>query len=175
MPTNTTVKQLKINKLTEAQYDTAVQGGVIGANELSFLTDVDVDSIQVSSLPTAAASIEGNIYQYIGTTDVNYTNGYFYKCVSDGQTPATYSWTQVNVQPSVSIPCILLDYVVTASTGVITIETNKEPTTKTVKEVVGGATIAGAWTTVDTTHFTFTPTTANDILDNANGFMIKVA
>ena len=41
MPTNTTVKQLKINKLTEAQYDAAVQGGTIGANELSFVTDMN--------------------------------------------------------------------------------------------------------------------------------------
>ena len=98
MPTNTTVKELKINKLTEAQYDAAVQGGTIGANELSFLTDMDVDSIQVSSLPTAAASEEDKIYQYVGSTTASYTNGYFYKCVSDGQTPATYSWQQINVQ-----------------------------------------------------------------------------
>lgn len=41
MPTNTNVTNLKINTLTEAQYDTAVQGGVIGANELSVITDLD--------------------------------------------------------------------------------------------------------------------------------------
>lgn len=55
-------------------------------------------SVQVSSMPTADSSLEGQIYQYVGTTDANYTNGYFYKCVSDGQTPATYSWTAVQVQ-----------------------------------------------------------------------------
>ena len=60
------------------------------------------DPTQVSTLPTASADELGNIYQYIGTTDANYTNGYFYKCVSDGQQPATYSWSQVNVQPSPS-------------------------------------------------------------------------
>lgn len=98
MPTNTTVKELKINKLTEAQYDAAVQGGTIGANELSFLTDVDMGSIQVSVLPLPQASEEGKIYQYVGSTTASYTNGYFYKCVSDGQTPATYSWQQTNVQ-----------------------------------------------------------------------------
>lgn len=98
MPTNTTVKELKINKLTEAQYDAAVQGGTIGANELSFLTDVDMGSIQVSVLPLAQASEEDKIYQYVGSTTASYTNGYFYKCVSDGQTPATYSWQQINVQ-----------------------------------------------------------------------------
>ena len=42
MPTSVDVKNLKINKLTEAQYDTAVQGGVIGENELSVLTDAEL-------------------------------------------------------------------------------------------------------------------------------------
>ena len=464
MSTDTTVKQLMINKLTEAQYDTAVQGGVIGPNELSFVTDMDIEVIQVDTIPTADASEAGNIYQYTGATDANYTHGYFYECVGAGS-PVVYSWVQTNTQPgqvnsdwnavsgvsqilnkpslatvatsgdyadlintptiptvdqiydgtstnaqsgvavasaisgkvdgnaaitgatkckitydskglvtsgadlqasdipsitlskisdvtataselnvldgitasttelnyvdgvtsaiqtqiddkqakipagtsgevvtysgtagtigstalatvatsgsysdlsntptlgtmaaedasdytptaslatvatsglysdltgtptiptvndatititqggvtkgsftlnqssgdtialdagggsslpsqtghsgeflttdgtdaswaAITIPCILLDYVVTASTGVISIETNKAPTTKTVKEVVGGATIAGTWTTTDTTHYVFTPTTASDILDNANGFMIKVA
>lgn len=78
MPTSTDVTNLKINTLTEAQYDTAVQGGVIGANELSVITDMD-DAIQVTALPTASADELGKIYQYIGATDSNYTNGYFYK------------------------------------------------------------------------------------------------
>lgn len=99
MPTSVDIKNLKINKLTEAQYDAAVQGGVIGENELSVLTDAELEQIQVSALPTASADELGNIYQYVGATDANYTNGYFYKCVSDGQSPATYSWAQVNVQP----------------------------------------------------------------------------
>lgn len=57
-------------------------------------------SIQVTTLPTAAAAELGNIYQYVGTTTASYTNGYFYKCVSDGAVTPTYSWTQLNVQPS---------------------------------------------------------------------------
>lgn len=56
-------------------------------------------AIQVSTMPTAAAGELDKIYQFVGTTDANYTNGYFYKCVSDGQDPATYSWTQTDVQP----------------------------------------------------------------------------
>lgn len=55
---------------------------------------------QVSTLPTASVDELGNIYQFIGTTDANYTNGYFYECVSDGQATPTYSWTQKAVQPS---------------------------------------------------------------------------
>ena len=98
MPTSTNVTNLMINELTEAQYDSAVQGGTIGANEISIITDLD-DAIQVATLPAASASEEGKIYQFVGTTTASYTNGYFYKCVSDGGNPATYSWTQVNVQP----------------------------------------------------------------------------
>ena len=56
-------------------------------------------AIQVSTMPTAAVGELDKIYQFVGTTDANYTNGYFYKCVSDGQDPATYSWTQTDVQP----------------------------------------------------------------------------
>lgn len=82
MPTSVDIKNLKINKLTEAQYDIAVQSGVIGENELSILTDVEAGQvIQVDTMPTASTTEEGKIYQYIGVTDANYTNGYFYKCI----------------------------------------------------------------------------------------------
>lgn len=57
------------------------------------------DAIQVDTMPTAAVGELGKVYQFIGTTDANYTHGYFYECVSDGQTPATYSWTRIDVQP----------------------------------------------------------------------------
>lgn len=103
MPTSVDIKNLKINKLTEAQYDTAVQGGVIGENELSVLTDAELEQIQVSTLPTASADELGNIYQYVGTTDANYTNGYFYKCEGAGD-PVVYSWVRVDVQPGSSLP-----------------------------------------------------------------------
>lgn len=58
----------------------------------------DTSSIQVDVLPTASADELGNIYQYVGTTDANHTNGYFYECVSDGAVSPTYSWVQKNVQ-----------------------------------------------------------------------------
>lgn len=54
--------------------------------------------VQRSVLPQASEEEVDKIYQYVGTTDANYTNGYFYKCVSDGQVPATYSWTAIEVQ-----------------------------------------------------------------------------
>lgn len=54
-------------------------------------------SVQVSSMPTADSTLEGQIYQFTGATDSTYTNGRFYKCVSDGQNPATYSWEEVSM------------------------------------------------------------------------------
>lgn len=58
------------------------------------------DIIQYETLPTASASNEGNIVQYIGATDSTYTNGYFYQCVSDGEETPTYSWENIEVQAS---------------------------------------------------------------------------
>lgn len=58
--------------------------------------------VQRSTMPQASEDELGKVYQFVGTTDATYTNGYFYKCVSDGQNPATYSWTQTNVQPAPS-------------------------------------------------------------------------
>lgn len=63
--------------------------------------NITTEAIQVSTMPTAGVDELGKVYQFIGTTDANYTNGYFYKCVSDGGNPATYSWEQVDVQPAV--------------------------------------------------------------------------
>ena len=54
-------------------------------------------TIQYDELPAASSSLAGEIYQYTGTTNLQYTNGYFYECVNDG---GTYKWVQTNVQPS---------------------------------------------------------------------------
>lgn len=98
MPKNTKVQDLKINVLTEAQYDAAVREEVIGDYELSLLTDMVDKAVQVEVLPTASAEELGNIYQYVGATNANYTNGYFYKCVSDGASTPAYSWEAISVQ-----------------------------------------------------------------------------
>lgn len=57
MPTNTHVDELKINELTEAQYDAAVANGTIGANEISVLTDAS----DVGALPTTGGTITGSV------------------------------------------------------------------------------------------------------------------
>lgn len=77
---------------------------VLDASDVGALPDSTTipEAIQYETLPTASEDELGNIYQFIGTTDATYTNGYFYKCVSDGGNPATYSWSQVSVQPAPS-------------------------------------------------------------------------
>lgn len=90
---------LDINDVAPTQ--TGHSGRVLGTD--GFVAGwVKPEIVQVSALPTASEDEVGNIYQFVGTTDANYTNGYFYKCVSDGQDPATYSWTQTDVQPAPS-------------------------------------------------------------------------
>lgn len=63
---------------------------IVGANNDS----------QTTTMPTAWADNVWAITQYIGTTNQYYKNGHFYKCVSDGQDPATYSWEEIEVQDS---------------------------------------------------------------------------
>lgn len=58
----------------------------------------DIQIIQVETIPSAGASHVGKIYQYIGATNLSYTNGYFYKCVSDGAASPSYSWEEAQVQ-----------------------------------------------------------------------------
>lgn len=57
------------------------------------------EAVQYSTMPTASADNLGDIVQYTGASVANsYTNGYFYKCVSDGQSTPTYSWENIDVQ-----------------------------------------------------------------------------
>ena len=57
---------------------------------------------QKAILPTASADEVGNIYQFVGTTDLSYTNGYFYQCIEDPDNVGSYIWIQKNVQPASS-------------------------------------------------------------------------
>ena len=57
-----------------------------------------------STLPLASATELGKIYQYIGTSSGSLVHNYFYECVSDGAVTPTYSWQQVNVQPTAGTP-----------------------------------------------------------------------
>ena len=69
-------------------------------NKLYVDNSIDENTVQYSTMPVADSTNEGQIVQYTGSTTQTYTNGYFYKCVSDGGDPATYSWSQLNIQPA---------------------------------------------------------------------------
>ena len=73
---------------------------VNGTTLLGNKTSADLglqDAIQLTTMPTASATHAGKIVQFVGTTTASYTHGYYYECVNNG---GTYSWTQLNVQPS---------------------------------------------------------------------------
>lgn len=57
-------------------------------------------------MPTASADLLGEVAQFVGETDVNYTNAFFYKCnsVEDETTGViSYAWEAVDVQAATSI------------------------------------------------------------------------
>lgn len=62
---------------------------------LTALLNAKQDTVQFSTVPTASADYIGRVVQYVGTTNANYTNGYFYKCVEDSD---SYSWDAIPVQ-----------------------------------------------------------------------------
>lgn len=68
----------------------------------------------------------------------------------------------------------VVDFYVDSSTGAITCTFTMNPTNKSVHTVIGNTSIAGTWSGSDTS-WVFTPTTADDILDNANGFVVTVS
>lgn len=90
-----TITSVKMNGSTVASSGEADLGTVITQHQdISGKQDI----MQYSTIPTASVDNLGKIVQYIGTTDNTYTNGCFYKCVSDGESTPTYSWENIDVQ-----------------------------------------------------------------------------
>lgn len=52
--------------------------------------------IEVTSMPDASASYLNKVLLYVGDTGT-YEYGKFYKCVSDGETPPSYSWADAGI------------------------------------------------------------------------------
>lgn len=85
MPTTTDVRvnDLIINKMTQEQYDALPEKS---PTEL-YVIEGDSNLIyaeQATALPTAGENNLGRLFQYVGETDQNYINGYFYKCTETG-------------------------------------------------------------------------------------------
>ena len=73
--------------------------GVIYLNGISYAGGGSSggQTIQVTTLPAPSVDQLDKIYQYIGATNTNYVNGYFYKCINNN---GVYIWEQKNTQPS---------------------------------------------------------------------------
>lgn len=79
---------------TTAWIDTAHDNTLKVYDGTAWMT-VSGQSIQIATMPTASSALMGKVFQFIGTTDSNYTHGYFYEVAEDS---GTYSWTEVKTQ-----------------------------------------------------------------------------
>jgi len=91
--TDTAVASLVINKMTQEQYDALAEKS---DTELYLIDggETAVYAEQMIEMPNAEAAKLGNIIQYAGLTDQDYTNGYFYKCNITSGSPASVTITQ---------------------------------------------------------------------------------
>ena len=55
---------------------------------------------KTDNFSTFVPQYDGEIVQYVGTTNQNYTNGYFYKAV---ESSGSYTYTRINTQPETDI------------------------------------------------------------------------
>lgn len=79
--------------LTKSEFSAVTPNDISSSNKLVAENEV---TKTVDTMPTASSDLVGTIVQYVGTTTANYTNGYFYKCVSDGEPTPTYSWQVIS-------------------------------------------------------------------------------
>lgn len=79
-------------------------------------------TMQYSAIPTATAALAtaGTIIQYTGTTNTDYTNGYFYKCVEDPENTGSYIWVQAPTQEEGGSGALESPITVTTPAGGIT-------------------------------------------------------
>lgn len=101
--------------ITDARCEVGMSVYVTSEKKLYILSSLDTSTTPytktwslfsaggVVEMPTPSETESGNIVQYIGETTEDYTQGYFYKCISDGAEPATYSWEQIDVQPATDL------------------------------------------------------------------------
>lgn len=156
---DTTIHVTSTDKTTwNAKQDALVSGNNIKTiNNESLLGSGNI-TIGGSSLPSQS----GNAGKFLSTdgTDAAWTS------VATVATSGSYS----DLSNTPTIPVVVQDFYVDSTTGAITCTFSSTPTTKTVHTIIGNTTIAGTWNAN-----VFTPTTADDILNNPNGFVVSVA
>lgn len=93
--------------ISKENYNKLITDGIIDDNTTNIyivddgLTNGSIEQFvnQVTSFPTATANNVGTIYQYVGESNDNYTNGYFYKSVLNSDTNL-YEWEAIEIQSS---------------------------------------------------------------------------
>ena len=66
-----------------------------------YASAIKAATIQYSTMPSATEDNLGQIAQFTGETNQNYTQGFFYKCTRSGTAPSyTYSWQNIELQDS---------------------------------------------------------------------------
>lgn len=110
--TETNVKQIKLNKLSQEQYLAALNSGQIHDDEVYMTPDTSIE--QFEHMPVASFEFQDRLVQFIGeeeSGEETFVYGYFYKCVALGTEPETYEWQQINIQPET----VVVDNVTTQS------------------------------------------------------------
>ena len=72
------------------------EGAEVEDDSSNNITRVEAQNIQKIVMPTASASLAGKLFQYIGNTGQNFTNGFYYRCV---EVDGSYIWVQTDTQP----------------------------------------------------------------------------
>lgn len=86
------IASLELNKVDKTIIANKVYGTDNSGNQTTYNKEELGQIIQYSTVPTATSSLVGTIIQYTGATTVDYTNGYFYKCVDNS---SVYSWEEI--------------------------------------------------------------------------------
>lgn len=70
---------------------------------LALYSDVLRNITQKIILPAPSKENLGKVYQYVGNTNVDYSKGSFYECISDEEETPTYSWRELGSGGSITI------------------------------------------------------------------------
>lgn len=110
-------EDVNYDNTTSGLQATDVQAAI---DEMNTVVEEIKDIVEAETMPTPSEDVEGTIIQYKGATTSTFTHGYFYECVSDWQTPATYSWVRIDVQPAGAVAAEDVSYDNTTSGMVAT-------------------------------------------------------
>lgn len=97
---------------TRAEYDEVKDTLEVGTY-VSITDDYENEVIQWNVMPDANSDYLGKIVQYIGETNDNYVNGYFYECqIVEGSDPYVYEWKAKEVQKSTALKSVFYSDVI---------------------------------------------------------------